>query len=92
MLNVKIILILSLAIYGLVLIMAKDIAIPETIRKVSLVQDIYNNSAISGIICIGVAYYFYTCSTKDADNFTSEFTSEMTPEIPPPTFAQSTSE
>jgi len=91
--NLTSILILALGIYGVMLIMAKETAVPTQFRTISLVQTVYNNSTIAGAICVAMSYYFYTTLPKESLNFdnTSEMTS-ATPDIPLPTYEQATSE
>jgi hypothetical protein len=90
--NITTLLIITVGIYGIMLFIAKDTAIPEQFRSNSTVQMIYNNSAIAGSICIALSYYFYTTLPKDnyAPMDSSVMTTE-TPEIPLPSYDEATS-
>jgi hypothetical protein len=91
--NITSILILALGIYGVLLIMAKDTAIPSQLRVNSMIQTVYNNNTIAGGICIAMSYYFYTTLPKAPLQLdtTSEMTS-ATPDIPLPSYEQATSD
>jgi hypothetical protein len=95
--NVTSVLILVLGIYGALLIIAKDTAVPEQVKSNALFQTLYDNNYIVGGVFIGVSYYLYTSLSQEgtsavhAEAVTTEMTS-ATPEIPLPTYAEATSE
>ena len=96
--NVASVLILVLGIYGVLLIIAKDTAIPEQVKSNFLFATLYDNNYIGGGVFIGLSYYLYTSLSQvdshpvvHAEAVTTEMTS-ATPEIPLPTYAEATSE
>ena len=95
MLDITSILIIALGIYGILLVIAKDTAIPSQLRSNNVVQTIYNNNIIAGGICIAMSYYFYTTLPKAPLQEYIDTTSEMTsatPDIPLPSYEQATSD
>lgn len=84
--NIQSILILLLGVIGVLLIISKDTAIPTQLRTNRFVKIMYDNNMITGIVFIGLSYYFYTTLPyEDEISTVSESsiveTSE-TPELP----------
>lgn len=91
--NITSILVITLGVYGAVLIIAKDTAIPQQFKSNSTVQTIYDNNIIVGVVCVLVAYYFYTTLSQEQlhEEMDSSIMTTETPEIPLPSNEGTTS-
>lgn len=92
--NLTSVLILVLGIYGGLLVIAKDTAVPDQLKSNPVFKSLYDNNLIAGVAIICIAYYFYSTlshvESLSIEHGTTEMTS-ATPEMPLPSY-ESTSD
>lgn len=81
-------------VYGLLLIVYKDLALPQAIRGNSITDTLYKYNFITGLIFCGSSYFLYMKYNKPVVEFTDfqpSATNSMTQEVSLPSYTEATS-